>query len=492
MTDELNCPHCGKRMRYDFEQEKIRCKDCDYSPLDAVMQQKQAAGPRQRQQLTHRGEINANALAAFNTAHDYLYKGDSVKAQESFKRALFFQADFADAHLALAEIAEDEKTKREHLGTVLAFDGSNPAALRQLMVLNGRLTKEQAAQTHHHNEPKLLRVDMPVAANAKVLLCPVCSGNLTTDDVTGRVECRFCGHVAETNGIDRGATNGSDSLAMALLERKASSVKWVIGERLLHCNECGADRTLSAKQLSNNCPFCDSTHVIMQDALGSFEQPDGLVPFRISRQQAADQIKQALEGVMQRLANLFDNNRVKSGQINGLYLPFWVFDALADVTVTRIYKGSNRSGNFAMQHTTSTETFSDGLYDVIVSGVTSPSADMVTKISDFDLKAVVPYDARMLAKYPAELYSIDFDKASLEGRSIVSHILREKHRSKREMGDEQMEIRASALVHQMSFRLLLLPVWVANLTEQDGDVRPTLVNGQTGKVALGKAQKQRA
>ncbi len=41
----------------------------------------------------------------------------------------------------------------------------------------------------------------------------------------------------------------------------------------------------------------------------------------------------------------------------------------------------------------------------------------------------------------------------------------------------------------MTFRLLLLPVWIALLAEQDGDRRIGLVNGQTGKVALGKAQK---
>jgi hypothetical protein len=41
----------------------------------------------------------------------------------------------------------------------------------------------------------------------------------------------------------------------------------------------------------------------------------------------------------------------------------------------------------------------------------------------------------------------------------------------------------------MSFRLLLLPVWAAAITEQDGDQRHALINGQTGRVALGRPQK---
>src|SRR5690606_9683406 len=40
--DELICPHCGKRMRYDNEHEKIMCRDCNYSPLEAKIEQIQA------------------------------------------------------------------------------------------------------------------------------------------------------------------------------------------------------------------------------------------------------------------------------------------------------------------------------------------------------------------------------------------------------------------------------------------------------------------
>jgi hypothetical protein len=52
-----------------------------------------------------------------------------------------------------------------------------------------------------------------------------------------------------------------------------------------------------------------------------------------------------------------------------------------------------------------------------------------------------------------------------------------------------MAVVVAPMIQQMSFRLLLLPVWSATVFEKDGDVRPALVNGQTGRVALGKARK---
>ncbi len=489
MSDELTCPQCGKRMRYNFQQSKIMCPNCNYSPLDAKMTEAQARGPRPEIDITHRGEVNHNAMSAFRTGHDLLYNGDKQKALDSFRRALNFQADFADAHLWIAELTEDEKIKRDHLGIILAYDASNPEALRKLMILNGRLTPEQATRTHHYNDLPLQQVAEPVKTETQVLLCPVCSGNLTIDDESGRVECRFCGHVEQRKPRTLN-DDGSDSLAMALIERKARGVKWLIGERLLHCNECGAERTIPARKLSEDCPFCGSTHVIMQDALKSFEQPDGLVQFSISREEAAANIKAQLGGVTQRIANLFDNNRVRSASLDGVYLPFWVFDAMADITETRTYKGSHRDSRFVMAKTQTRSTYTDGIFNLEVCAVESPPERITEKLGKYKFDTVIPYEAKLLAKYPAQLYSIDFDKASLAARSKVSNHMREKH-SRKETGDEQVQISIFSAVRDMNFRLLLLPVWVATLTEEDGDIRTALVNGQTGRVVLGKAEKKK-
>src|SRR5436190_215817 len=67
-------------------------------------------------------------------------------------------------------------------------------ALRMLMVLNGRLTPEQAAQTYHDGDQKVWQAAELVTAKATELLCPNCGGDLTVDDEAHRVECRFCGY----------------------------------------------------------------------------------------------------------------------------------------------------------------------------------------------------------------------------------------------------------------------------------------------------------
>jgi len=158
--------------------------------------------------------------------------------------------------------------------------------------------------------------------------------------------------------------------------------------------------------------------------------------------------------------------------------------------VTKTYTGSSRSSQFAMAKSQTRETFTDALNNIAVCGVTTPAPALTRKLGRYNLDEMQEYQPKLLAKYPAELYTVDFADASLEARETVSKTMRDKH-NQREVGDEQMQINVFSNIQNMDFRLLLLPVWVASLTEADGDTRAALVNGQTGNVALGKPQKSR-
>jgi rubrerythrin len=475
-------------MRYDVRQEKILCPDCNYAPLDARIEAVRTQGPRPAPRINYRGTINRNARVAFESGHDYLHKGDTARALESFKRAAYFQPDFIDAHIAIADLVEDEKTKRHHLSEVIAYDPSNLEALRRLMVLNGRLTEAEMARTYHHNDQRIEQIEQVEVRQTEVLLCPVCGGHLTVYDATGQVECKFCGHVEVRASSGK---VGSDLLAMALIERKAKATRWIVGQRVLSCQECGAQRTIPARKLTHECPFCGSQHVIQQEPQEGLEQPDGLVHFQVSRQQATAAIRAELNRMRYRIANLFDKNRIAHGTIDGLYVPFWLFDAMIQGTVSRVAQAPTHEvlGISVVQEVRTETVFTDGIYDVPVCGSNALPSALTARLMPYDLSALQAYQPKLLAKYPAELYNIDFDKASLEARSMVSKAMRAKH-SEREIGEEQVRISVSSTIQSMSFRLVLLPVWIATLIEEDNDVRTALVNGQTGAVALGRSQKR--
>ncbi len=495
MGIKLDCPTCGKRMTFDMKTTSVVCRQCGYKPttdIDERAAEIRAKGQRPNVSIRNEDQIPARAISLFYTAQDYLFDGNKKAAIDSLQDALDIQPDFADAHLWIAKISDDEAVKREHLSSILAVDGSHGEATRMMLILNGRLTADQAEKGEKSNGPVIKKIGEAVKTTLAGTRCPKCNGNLTTNDVTGRVECGFCGYA--TGQSERHTANG-DSLLAALLERRAQPVKWVIGEHLLHCNNCGAERAIPATELSTRCPFCGSNQVIEQDALNSFDQPDGIIPFKVTREEASQSIKEHLKSVSERIKGWFDNNKIASATLNGYYLPFWMFDATVEVTRTRIQNQStNRSYGYT-RTMSPVEPYVQTKYneifgDIEVCGVQSPSKELTRGLGDYHTRDLLEYSPNLLAKYPAQLYTQDFDEAALEARSQISAAMRYKFSRRELTEDEKVTINVFTNIQQMSFRLILAPVWIAHLIEQDKDHRTALVNGQTGQVVLGKSEKR--
>ena len=494
MGIKLDCPTCGKRMTFDLKTTSVVCRDCGYKPTTDIDQRAaeiRAKGQRPNVSIRNEDQIQARAIALFYTAQDYLFDGDKKAAIDSLQDALDIQPDFADAHLWIAKISDDEAVKRDHLSSILAVDGSHGEATRMILVLNGRLTADQAEKGDMSSGPVIKKIGTAVKTTLVGTRCPKCNGSLTTNDITGRVECSFCGYAADQG--ERHTANG-DSLLAALLERRAQPVKWVIGERLLHCKNCGAERAIPATELSTRCPFCGSNQVIEQDALNSFDQPDGVIPFKVTKEEAGSLVKEHLKSVSERIKGWFDNNKIASATLNGYYLPFWMFDATVEITRTRIQNQSPNRGYGYTRTMTPVEPYVQAKYneifgDMEVCGVQSPSKELTRGLGDYHTSDLLEYSPNLLAKYPAQLYTQDFDEAALEARSQISAAMRYKFSRRELMEDEKVTINVFTNIQQMSFRLILAPVWIAHLIEQDKDHRTALVNGQTGQVSLGKSEK---
>ncbi|PJF21907.1 MAG: hypothetical protein CUN56_08680 [Phototrophicales bacterium] len=500
LADQLICRRCGYSMpRIDQAAKRNKPTESPFieNVSAAIAPEDNAAyGPRRPIPppgfgIQHVGEVNKWAKAAYESAITYMRQEKWEDAAKAFQRALDVQPDLADAHYYLALITRDPEKKREHLSTVIAHQPAHSAAIRELMILNGDLSEaDEAVLDNPFHEPEIIEASGAVGVTTTNLRCPKCGApHMTTDDLTGLIFCKSCGHVDEK----RQQAGSGGNLVMALLERRAQPVKWIIGERLLACESCGAERTVSGQKLSTGCIYCGSNHIFEKDALDSFEQPQGLVPFAINQEQAEQAIRKRLKGWFERFKGWFDNNRIERVNLEGHYLPFWVFDVQVSVRRTIIREPSSRHQSYArlspgglpndLYHT---ETLMDSMFNVLVSAVKSPSRRMTDKLGEFDLSAMIGYESKLLAKHPAQIYSVDVDVASLTARSIVGEAMRMRH-SLHAAQDATVNITTTPT--GMSYQLVLLPVWVATLYELDGDVRNALVNGQTGKVILGKTHK---
>ncbi|NWF69462.1 MAG: hypothetical protein HXY40_10275 [Chloroflexi bacterium] len=477
----LICPQCGQAMTLDVASTTVKCGHCGYVPLyhdSAARPSKEAPkAPPPPTAITYRGKLESRVEGMYLSAHAALKQGKKDEALRYFRSAIDYQPDFVDAHIWIARLVDDEKLKHDHLTTALAYEPNHVDALREWMVFNKRLTPEEAARTHHADDAETRLVKGPVAFKTQALLCPICNGQMTLNERTGSHECRFCGHKVQTKQAE-----SIDNLASGLLERKARPKHWVIGDRLLRCDQCGAERTIPARKLAQTCPFCGSTQVILCDALGSFQQPDGLLPFKVTRDAASMAVQTKLKSAAERLKGFFNANQLSGAQLDGLYIPFWLFEGTVEVTRSTIDRRTLHRNTQGYQR----EIFNDAVYNIAVCAVSSPPPLLTQQLGAFDWDAMVAYDPRLLAKYPAEIYSVDFDRASLQAHAPVAQMM--KARYDLPDGDE-IESNIFTSVKHMLFQLVLVPVWVGTLFERDGDVRPALVNGRSGETVLGKAQK---
>ncbi|GIK29039.1 MAG: hypothetical protein J5J04_00550 [Anaerolineae bacterium] len=434
--------------------------------------------------IKHKGGVSAHAEAIFSTAMDHVRRKDWEGAIRHLYRAIDNEPEFTDAHLWLSRLLADESERRKHLKALLAVDMQHSEGLRELMILDGELDADDVVDDF--TMPDVAQVDS-VEAKAQAARCPRCGApKLTHDpDRPGVLRCGSCGHTI-ANRRDGAAHN----MARAMLKKRAQPVVWVVDQRVLHCNGCGAERTLPAQQLSESCPFCGSRNVITQDAVGSLSQPDVVVPFHFDEARARELIADSLDGRMERLKALFSDRRTDRISVESVYLPYWVFDAAVDVT--RSYRIRDDS-NAAVSPLSAgglgqilTEQFPDAALSVPIPAISQPPAWMLARLGKFELSGALAYSPEVIAQHSAEIYTMDFDAASLEAYAVVGQAMREKHNIDT---STEVTLSVSTVMRPISFRLALLPVWAVSIYERDGDMRPALINGQSGKVVLGKAAK---
>lgn len=489
MPFDFTCLHCGGKMEVSRKYGKIQCTSCGKfmdgtEPTPDMVNPHDAANTNASGQswtmggVLYRGEMSPWLDTLVSTLRTNLYEGDRKAALRTCERLLDMEREFLDAHLWIAKLHPDEAVQREHLEQLLALSPRNIEAQRMLLVLNGEITAEEAVRAADHYHDNVQETADAVESDTESLLCPICRGTLTVTD-EGGVECAFCGYADAT--ADRAVKPNRDtSLAVAMIKQRGKAVRWKVGERMVHCHECGAERVLPQGKMSSRCPFCNSMNVVVEDVLGAFRQPDALVKFRVRKSSVEQMIEEQLDSRMEKLKGWFIQNKVKEIRYQGVFLPYWLFDIFGEVIVRDDFNDkSNHPEGFERWEEVAQ------LQDAHVPAVKSPPRAMLEKIGRFDMRDAVGYSPKLLSKFAAELYTVDFDRASLLVRDVFRRAMTDKYPDL----NPNVKRTLTTRIDHMDMKLVLMPVWVVTLIEVDEDVRTALVNGQTGKLVMGRAQK---
>jgi LSD1 subclass zinc finger protein len=414
-------------------------------------------------------EKERRARESFVAGYFALRRGDRSGAEQQFHELVEEQPDFVDAWLWLAAAAEQKEERIDYLEEALVRDPVHPLARDAMAVLQGRVSPDRRRQ--------------PAGTQVRTVRCPQCGGTLQYEPGASEVVCAHCGHslfLQEANIVDGKARLVGD----LQLERRFQKHSWKQVERVLQCQSCGAQLTMT-RHLARICLFCGSPNVLDRDAREDIEQPDGFLPFTLDREAAGQALDNALTGSRKRLWARRSEQSLR--EIEALYLPFWVFDGFVEIRTSKMSLFDRFDTRAKPLVTTDLAMFEN----ILLGAMVAPPQQFLGAILPFDIEALVPYEPRLLADWPAALYSLDVETAV---ETAKASMLRAAVRSAGgasepflRIGDDDGEekVRRWCRVTSATYQLVLLPVWAA-LVGGRGELRVALVNGQTGKVALSR------
>ena len=321
--------------------------------------------------------------------------------------------------------------------------------------------------------------------------CEKCGSQLQFQPGSASLTCAHCGH---QNRIEHAADHQLTELPFDQYKEHPDRATETMDVMVLECTNCGAETTLSPNVVSDVCPFCDTPFVKASYSEKIFK-PQGVIPFLVNKTQSMTAFDSWLKSLW------FAPDSLKTlaleEHFRGVYYPFWTYDA---DTFTR-YAGHRGDYYYTTERVQTMDNgrmvtkkkkvrrtrwskrrgaVSNQFDDVLVPASTTLAHFYARQLEPWDLNQLQPYHDGYLSGYQAESYSILLDDGFKEAQhimdgTIVQTIYQDIG------GDEQRITRKETQYEDITFKHILLPVWI-NAYHYQGKVYRFMVNGASGKV----------
>lgn len=320
--------------------------------------------------------------------------------------------------------------------------------------------------------------------------CEQCGADYRFDPDKGQLICDFCGStqtVAESGPWEGGIRELDFRAAMDNL----LPLQDMEETRVSTCPNCAAQVEFDPDVHATECPFC-ATPVVTDTGTHRHIKPRGLLPFALDENAAQEAMTQWLGKLWFAPGGLQDYAR-KGRRMQGIYVPYWTFDAQTRSrysgqrgtvyyetrTVTRDGK-TERVRVQKIRWTPVAGRVARFFDDVLVLASTSLPKRFTDALAPWDLAALEPYRPEFLAGFRAEGYQVDLDQGFADAQAQMDRVIRRD--VKFDIGGDRQQIHnVETDVSEVTFKHILLPVWLAAYKYQGKTFR-FVVNGRTGRV----------
>ncbi len=322
--------------------------------------------------------------------------------------------------------------------------------------------------------------------------CERCGADLRYQPGSPDLVCDFCGHrqTVEPSGRDRLEQMDEIDLGPALADHLPPAL--IEESRVTQCPNCGARFEFDPAVHAGECPFC-ATPVVADTGIDRHIKPQALLPFKLTEDTAREALSRWLGGLWFAPNGVKDYAR-KGRRMQGIYTPFWTFDADTRSSYTgqrgdHYYESrtvSDGKGGTRTQRVQKTRwrpasgRVSRHFDDVVVLASTALPRGYVDSLQPWDLTALEPYRPDYLAGFRAEAYTVVLKDGHVIARGVMEGVIAQDIR--RDIGGDVQRISSvNTGWSEETFKHILLPLWLAAYKFRGKSFR-LIVNGQTGEV----------
>jgi ribosomal protein S27E len=325
--------------------------------------------------------------------------------------------------------------------------------------------------------------------------CPGCGAKMEFSPKLGQLQCLYCGREeAIPEREEQVEERPYEESLQAALQTKTSRLSNTALE--VACPSCRARMVFEPPDTAGQCPFCGTSIVTQPQTTDPVFTPEAILPFSIPQKQAQGYIQKWL-GNRWFAPNALKKLAQQAG-IQGVYLPFWTYDAdtVTDYTgqrgehyyTTETYTTTNSDGE---QETRTREVQHTRWYgasgrvgqffdDVLIPASLQINPGRLDKLEPWNLQKLVPYDPAYIAGFKSQRYQVSLEAGLEKAKEKMASDIRIS--VCRDIGgDEQRIDQLSTAYNSVTFKHFLLPVWLAAYRFNNRQYQ-VIVNAQTGEV----------
>ena len=355
-------------------------------------------------------------------------------------------------------------------------------------------------------QPPPAPIDTNTAKGDGLTKCPRCgSAEIGPVPGTDQLRCAYCRFewTAANFMTSVGFDSPIDQLTGTVLTTGVADIDDTASNIItLKCQGCGAEVVINTEsQLQARCHWCRQV-LSQQTQIPNGAVPDAVLPFRLTHEQAVEQVRKFANRRRMFALKRFKQEFVPENVV-GVYMPYLLVDGNAHADITGF--GEIKTREYQRGSDNNKTTYYDAdvyhvsrSFDFTVDDLTIESSsaranqntklntnNVINTILPFDTANAVRYDANYIGSFTSEKRDLDVDEVMPVARSQMLSIARQRATDSTNYDrgirweSEALELKGTRWVS------VLLPVWLYSYYEKKSDGSAFLhyiaVNGRTGE-----------